>query len=581
MEFIFEPSLNFLAVKEPSLYELFQSSKPAVPADAQIAESAVEAYICSEKENSSLKVYLAFWEISRKTTRIYTPKAQPCGNNEYQDCLDAARKYLTDLGFAMEQVNLNYSTAMRQVIWGAIKIFKAPKSYAHAEAKKKGHESPPPARQVIQPEPIVVPPVVQPAVAGSETDQAVKQLSAELQDVRSLLSARELEAAIAAEQLIQANNTLIAAELRYSDQIQDLEKERDTLSGELDALKKQMPELDARLVDAQAKNDETKLEFERLLAIEKGLKADAENELQLLSQEKDQIERVATAALNSARGERKELLEKVDSLELENRRLKKELETQLAELHMSEEKAKAEVLTLKKELVLRKRVHVRELAGLRGELRKLIEEQAALETGCQMIEAFAAANEAPVFTEASTTIAVEPPVIDDLMPEPFAGEEKDDQGKPPVLESLASDPTEPSPFQVPEDTGHAVTEFMLDSQLTIVPCAAPEDLVALYESSNKVQTALDGFKTQKSGGYICAVNRNGNPEIFLLWEMLESNQAVLYTPRSQPKDEHSFQQILQDALFYFDSVGFMMSPVDLSVPVNRSNAISKIQLPQH
>jgi hypothetical protein len=580
MEFIFEPSLNFLAVKEPSLYELFQSSKPAVPADTQIAESAAEAYICTEKENSSLKVYLAFWELSRKTTRIYTPKSQPCGNNEYQDCLDAARTHLSDLGFAMEQVNLNYSTAMRQVIWGAIKIFKAPKANAHAEAKKKVHESPPVARQVIKPEPIAVPPVIEQVVAASETDQAVKQLTAELQEVRSFLSAKELEAAIAAEQLIQANNALIAAELRYSDRIQDLEKERDTLSGELGALKKQMPELDARLADAQAKNEEAKLEFARLLTIERGLKADAENELQLLNQEKDQIERVATAALNSARGERKDLLDKVDLLELENRRLKEELEMQLSELRRSEEKAQAEVLNLKRELVLRKRAYVRELAGLRGELRKLIEEQAALETGCLMIEAFAAENEATVSDETSNTAAVESPVVAGLLPEQCASKE-DDQVTPLVLESLASDTSELSPFQVSADTGHAVTEFMLDSQLTIVPCAAPEDLVALYESSNKVQTALDGFKTQKSGGYICAVNRNGNPEIFLLWEMLESNQAVLYTPRSQPKDENSFQQILQDALFYFDSVGFMMSPVDLSVPVNRSNAISKIQLPLH
>jgi len=57
--------------------------------------------------------------------------------------------------------------------------------------------------------------------------------------------------------------------------------------------------------------------------------------------------------------------------------------------------------------------------------------------------------------------------------------------------------------------------------------------------------------------------------------MLESNQALIYTPHQQPRDEEGFQKVLQDALFYFESVGFMMAPVDLSAPQSRTSALTR------
>ncbi|GAM09902.1 hypothetical protein OR1_02184 [Geobacter sp. OR-1] len=662
MEFRLDPAVAYLAVKEPSVHELFRSSKPVVPADRQIAEGATEAYICTEKENSCLKVYLAFWEIPRKTTRIYTPKSQPGDKREYQDCIDSALTYLTGLGYSMDQVNLNYSTAMRQVILGAIKIFKAPKANIKGGAKPKAQESHSSARNVDIPEPVSVEgaqlaatiacnPVVPPSpveplpamnistdlgLAGLrleldnardeanrlcselnlqlqthrndktvleaeisvlkerlakdnresaseesarllENERTINRLSEELQELRSLLSARELEISVSGEQLINAANSQRAAEDRFSEKLQAMEAERETHLSELRALEKKVSALDVLQSEACINNEKATRDFERIVSVEKELREKAENELLLLRQEKDQIERVATAALNTAREERKELVGKTDLLEAENMRMQEMLVLQTSALRQTEEKAAAEMQRLKRELLVKEGVAARELAGLRGELRRLIEEQAVMASGCLMIEAPTPGHEELSAAEQLTITDVECYAV--IEPEEIRVVDMDTvPGKPMDLPCLPGDSADASPFSLGTDAGDSVTEFTSNNQLATVPCLTPDDLVVLYESSNKVQSAPEGFRSQKSGGYICAIKRGGNPEIFLVWKMLESKQAVLYTPRSQPQDEVSFQRVLQDALFYFDSIGFMMAPVDLNGPVNRSNAINKIRL---
>jgi hypothetical protein len=352
--------------------------------------------------------------------------------------------------------------------------------------------------------------------------------------------------------------------------------ERDALSAELCALKKSLSGLEAAVAEVTAQKEEAARNSERNSAIERELRENAEKELFLLGQEKDQIERVATAALNSAREERKELVETIETQELEKTSMQEEFEAILGELRLSEERVKAENLGLRKELFVTQEVSARELAGLRGELTRLIEELASGETGRLMIESHQVETGVELHAELCGLSDVESYAVAGLEVGSARGEDPEPEESEPCSSVMEAEAV--APFGITGAPGDSATEFRLNRQLAKVHCPSPDDLVVLYESQNKVQTVPDGFKIQKSGGYICAIKRNGTPEIFLVWKMLESKQAVYFTPRQQPKDEQGFQQVLQDALFYFDSVGFMMSPVDLNGAASRSDALKMIHM---
>ena len=125
------------------------------------------------------------------------------------------------------------------------------------------------------------------------------------------------------------------------------------------------------------------------------------------------------------------------------------------------------------------------------------------------------------------------------------------------------------------DDGGSVT-FIPDRTLAGVPCSSPESLAALYESSNKINTAPEGFKIQKSTAAVCAVTRNNSSEIYLVWQMTETKQSLVCTPERQPRDEASFRKIFHEAIFYFECIGFMMSAVDLSQPSMKNNAYCRL-----
>src|SRR5512138_3696461 len=102
MKFKKDGSQKNVAITESELHELFRSTKPAIPADKNVSSGECEAYLCSSKESGKLKVYVAFWEISSKTSRVYVPEQQPLGTTDYQKCIDNALEFVKELGFTME-----------------------------------------------------------------------------------------------------------------------------------------------------------------------------------------------------------------------------------------------------------------------------------------------------------------------------------------------------------------------------------------------------------------------------------------------------------------------------------------------
>jgi len=720
MNFRHDPSLLHVAIEEPSLYEAYRSTKAVAPLDKTICTNECEAYICSSKENGKQMFYIAFWEVSKKISHVFMPGKQPCSTAEYQKCFEQAQLFVASQGFTLEQIKLDYSTAMRQVIWGTIKVLKAPKEGT------KSHVAPSPHRPALE----VVKPAVKPSsptpealtdqqgsvpppaaanvskvidlsaqaksspgntdassdtatAPAAEKQEAVRDkpqlpdvqvaplqqritiLETELADSRSIvadlnerikalqdqyeadLKARDEEksllqselqlsreridsinrlheekfscestelgqriesltdelaelrdqlAAKAAETIgvekirEQTQRTLDATQEEYQLFQASHAEEIAIMTEELALLQEKVAELEGAVSQEREVAERSTMELEQTMDAVRQMRIDAEKEREQARVDKEQVERVAAAALNSARAERKELMAMIEELDQENNRLNEELETEITAAGIREEQALAEVARLRHEMLVREEVTIREFAGMRAELRRLVEERAS-NGGCPMVETYSVSQEEEaaqrevsdssgeisysVVLDTCESITVDLPEEEDSATDFEPLPELGSQLFPELDNVIFPEMGASAGSEFYGSDGQTATEFRPDRSLSAVPCPAPEAIIALYESANKIQTVPDGFSIQKSVGFIYAIRRNGKAEVYLVWQMLESNQALIYTPHQQPSDEEGFQKVLQDALFYFESVGFMMAPVDLSAPKSRTSALTR------
>jgi hypothetical protein len=733
MEFKIDHSLTYVAIDEPSLYDVYRSTRTLIPSDSDISPRECESYICSSRANNTLKVYVAFWEKSSKTSHVFVPDKQPASQTEYLKTIDEAKNFLTFQGYELEPVKLDYSTAMRQVICSTVKALKAPPKDLkprHSHAKKEPVEptperkdnpskesssspvvlavaaaspaktaSSPPDASVIatdtstqvnlkqsgqKPKMPLPVPQASPKVAESlEIVSEVENLRNELQESsRELASVRDIlqqaqdeidslkmkhaEAIMAkdnekrtlaeelsilqleltdtrksaeenrvssnketvlleenrrvAEELLREQDEVMklresteALEAKLAESMEELSKERAELEilrqlleesdhlleaakveharnldekaselatalSELTSLQEQTVILQEALLDERDEALRIKSEMAEILEADNKLLQDAKDEAARLMQDKVDIERVAAAALNSARSERKQLVSQIRELEDENRHLKDEMDSHILSVQSKLEDAQTQVSFLRRELLVSDEVSSRELAGLRAEMRRLVEERTEIRQEYVMLESFTI--DQPAMQEAeSRPVSVHstsPVVIDEEPCSPTATVE------PPVpvgagKEKPAQDIPPGHPFYVDCYEQESI-EFTPDRSLTGIPCPSSDAIVGLYESCNKVEAAPAGYKIQKSGSCICVVDQNGSQEIYLAWQMLESNQVLVFTPTQQPRDQETFQEALQNALFYFESVGFMMSPTDLSAPQVRNRALSRLPI---
>ena len=122
-------------------------------------------------------------------------------------------------------------------------------------------------------------------------------------------------------------------------------------------------------------------------------------------------------------------------------------------------------------------------------------------------------------------------------------------------------------------SGYASTEFRIDPELSGVPYSDPEEIEVLLYSSNTVQAVPDGSSIQRCKGYVIATNKDGCYKVYVAWYLTESRSVVVCTPQQQPADSEECVSILQDAIAYFEVVGFMMELEELGESVRSYNQV--------
>lgn len=120
-------------------------------------------------------------------------------------------------------------------------------------------------------------------------------------------------------------------------------------------------------------------------------------------------------------------------------------------------------------------------------------------------------------------------------------------------------------------SGYASTEFCIDPARNTVTYKDPEEIVALIYSVNTVQAVPDNSSIQRCKGYVVATKNDVHYNVYVAWYLTESKRVVICSPQRQPADSEECVRILQDAISYFEIVGFMMEIEELGNSVSSYN----------
>ncbi|MDR3579029.1 MAG: hypothetical protein P4L44_03585 [Oryzomonas sp.] len=101
-------------------------------------------------------------------------------------------------------------------------------------------------------------------------------------------------------------------------------------------------------------------------------------------------------------------------------------------------------------------------------------------------------------------------------------------------------------------------------QVSVISYHSTDDIVEVYGSANVIRATPEGRRSQDCSAYVCVVEQGGKTAIHLAWHLLDSGEVLICLPEKQPDGAGNYARALQDAIFYFESVGFMMDRFELS-----------------
>jgi hypothetical protein len=546
MAFSQNHSITYIDVAEPNLLGICRSSQAIVPSDKRWHNHPCEAYICTTRESDLLRVYIAIFDISTRIPLIFTSECDAKETAVFKKMTAEAETFAVSLGFSLEPVNLDYSAAMRQVIMRGICVLRPP---VPARLNRKANTA---------------------ALPDTDTQQTSPQKPCLALVATSLPSVIESFPAASvppgkALDSIPAVSVEKHALLRLELETLTLEK----IAADASAAKT-VNDLNARLECALAACKKA----------EKTLQDESAHRGQLDKQETDELDQVK-AELSNADGRRKRaeescaeeslkrcaaettVLDLSASLEIvkkEAARRVQELENQLAEARKANED-----IVLEKELE-RQRVGG-ELKSVTSKLERLSAEKNVWDSIALnfkkkarsaverlRLEKRALEEELRQLVERGND-AVQPRAAADMSPRAEAFRES------PLVAGFSLGPAFTG---FAAATAGSVADFHYEPGINTITYHSADDIIDLYGSGNMIQAAPFGRRSQNCSAYICVVERQGRPEINLAWLLVESGEVLICLPENQPEGNGNYARVVQDALFYFESVGFMMDRFELS-----------------
>jgi len=108
------------------------------------------------------------------------------------------------------------------------------------------------------------------------------------------------------------------------------------------------------------------------------------------------------------------------------------------------------------------------------------------------------------------------------------------------------------------------TVFRYNQELSTITCHSGEEVIEVHGSMNAIQAGPFGRTPQVCRAYIIALKRGRTRMINLAWFLADAHEVLVCTPEKQPDTAAGYAGMMRDAIFYFESTGFMMDRLDMS-----------------
>jgi hypothetical protein len=130
-----DKTLSYIDADFADVARVYKSVSPLTVALAGIPPEVCEAYVCIIRKNDAVRLHLGLATGGNRIF-IYSPESQPDTEPALAGVLKDALAFVEAMGFGMEELNLNYSPAMRDVVLRDIKVLRPPRSAQKPAAKK-------------------------------------------------------------------------------------------------------------------------------------------------------------------------------------------------------------------------------------------------------------------------------------------------------------------------------------------------------------------------------------------------------------------------------------------------------------
>ena len=552
MIFSIDRTRSFLKIEESNLLSLRRSIHPIAPSADYCQGHLCDAFICVVHEYNLHRVYLALHDQQLKSNLVFIADPFRPDNKKLEAFLLKAHGFLENIGFEMEEVNINFSSATREVIIKDIRVMREPSLSLQLDAAKMAVES-----LIVEKNEVARKTSHEQMEHKAEVDSLKKRLLAatavhhpsmvELPATTENASAAALQTE--ADTLHQKIRILgkegEGLRLRLVGAEEQLQKMREELGSTKNILKNARDEAKQARKELKASKHEGELLREKLtsarIELEKtGKHLEYTGEIEVLRAALAE----ANVSLSAEKAKNDSALQEMDALErnasAELKLLKKKVDTLSAEKQLLERiaadiknKAHDEIERQQQVNQSQRKAAIKKLNALKEEIRQLAEARAVIAspTGIVLVQADNKVSSLPA---------------DDL-----SRISSDAQHA-----NFASDPF--GSCEAAENIN-----FLPDKQLKGIPYSFSTDVVEVYRSYNTIHAAPTGKQAQKCYGFVCLVTEGGQSMVYAAWLMNSSGEALICVPERIADGDEPCRQMMREGIGYFERIGFLIDRLPL------------------
>ena len=583
--FALDRTRSYLKIEEPHLLSLHRSIHPVVPAADYCQGHPCDAFICVVHEYNLHRVYLALHDQQAKSNLVFTTDPIKPDPKNLAELIRKAHGFLENIGFEMKPVDIDFSTATREVIIKDTRVLREPSLALQLEAARMALEvlsaekeevvlKASEEQRVLTAEVVALRKHLGAAAAGQQTSVAGLPAAPENRD------SAEVELQKVREELGTVTSILkntVENLKQAKEEVRQSRKEQKQHKLEMAAVHEQLKFAQAGLDTARSEYEGIRHEFrEATKKFESALHkranqntgAEKAHQAELAGLKAEIVRLSADLASNEAAhsGEveflRTALAEATASLAVE----KEKNESALREMDALEHNASDELKLLKKKvdtLISEKQLLEKIATEIKKKARGEIERQQQIneaQRAAAIKKLQALQEEIRLLAEARAVIAS--PIGTAIAPVPSTSQVPShpaDGGDASVFSqqvSFASDP-----FASIEAADYI--SFLPDKSLNGIPYASPADVVEVYRSYNTIHAAPTGKRAQRCDGFACLVTEGEQSRVYVAWRMNSSGEVLVCLPEHVSGGDESCRRALRDGIGYFERIGFVIDRLTL------------------